>query len=134
MSANLLLDLDDFYRPSSSNQSGPTAQQGSLSSTKPAQNASPAQVSNHNLLNDLIPHAGAIAPTEDVEDDFGDFETAAPSVPKPPPQRQAANQGSGPASPIKKAASKKPRNANVLFDAEDEEVSDADDFGDFEGG
>lgn len=129
MSANLLAELEDFYQPSSKQLT--------------SQHQLPQQISTVSSV-----AAPVNQPQED--DDFGDFETAtpAPTTPSRPPTQPSEKSPTSstkdkplparpkPELPIQKPLPK-PRNLDVLFDAEedsgDDEV-DVDDFGDFEGG
>ncbi|KAL9087347.1 MAG: hypothetical protein Q9159_003693 [Coniocarpon cinnabarinum] len=137
MSVNLLQDLDDFYNPTASSAlpndgAGDTSLFNSDAGlAEDVQNLRIDGFNNTQRTADGL-HA-------DDEDEFGDFETAQPqpmvtrnAQPSHPHPVNSPSQ-SGPAiDRVNVRKPKSPRDSNVLFDAEDEEPSDDDDFGDFE--
>ena len=152
MAANLLSEFEDFYNPGTS-KSNPATFGSSIAPSKSKTTQQTTQ-SSYDLLGEDLGSTQTVKSNEPniaEEDDFGDFETAqstpapatAPAtappaklVSPPPPRIKEISQQP---LPVRKPRDSgegltKPRNENVLFDAEDEESSDEDDFGAFEGG
>lgn len=111
MSANLLAEFESFYQPGGVQAPAATAPQA--------------------------PSSPGVNEAEIDDDDFGDFETADAAKPAAPPTVTVRPKEALPARPKQEVIAArppaKPRDENVLFDAEDEFEAD-DDFGDFEGG
>ena len=150
MAASLLSEFEDFYNPGTS-KSNPATFGSSIAPSKSKTTQQTTQ-SSYDLLGEDLGSTQTVKSNEPniaEEDDFGDFETAqstpapAPAtaplaklVSPPPPKIKEIFQQPLPVRKLRDSGegSTKPRNENVLFDAEDEDPSDEDDFGAFEGG
>ncbi|KAI9672712.1 MAG: hypothetical protein M1831_000147 [Alyxoria varia] len=136
MSANLLADLDSFYQPPSSNNNAKPAPNDQTQAPSFPWRAKPSRDSSTSPTNQ-----GTNLPVDD--DDFGDFEDAQVQQPKPRIFEELTRSSNQPVTQpqlgrqdSQKRTSKinKPKDDNVLFDAEDElEDQGEDGFGDFEG-
>ena len=142
MSANLLVDLDDFYTPAGVPATAQQSQGRNDSLNQGAHRTSTSDSQSFLDLRDIV--AASALPSQqdiDADDDFGDFETAQPgqvaakvssALSDSPPSPQTPKK---PVDRFKKPLPKRPqRSESVLFDADDEVPSDEDDdFGDFAG-
>lgn len=137
MAANLLSDLDDFYNPINSRNVTQPSQNNITQSASTKASFDP----NYDLLGDTFgstkDSGGASAEQTDLDDDFGDFETAEPSnvITRKDDNSEGVRDATRfQTKPATNQVPKKLRDENVLFDAEDEPSSGEDEFGDFEEG
>ena len=127
MAANLLSGLDDYYSGRTSSDQNPVHPQNDTHSTTIATKQL-AKDSERSV--DLL-HGLTVGRDETQaidEDDFGEFEVSQPIQPVGWKHEHHLERSPS----LAKRLLRKPRDTSVLFDAEDEEVSDGDDFGDFE--
>lgn len=149
MSANLLLDLDSYYDSGGNRLGSSTGRPDELSTSRggpfrPTHGgssqldllSSSAQTTASSTQQTQLPSSShktfdrqVHLPVHPQEDEFGDFESAHTHV-----AFAKVSQFRPPKARGNHTTSSKPRDENVLFDAEDEFDADADDFGDFEQG